>query len=57
MATPLTDAAVAAAKAASASKERDDAIRKAHAAGCSIRSIAAAVELSSARVHQILHGR
>ena len=47
----------AAAKAASASQARDEAIRKAHAEGVSIRAIAEVVSLSSARVHQIIHRR
>lgn len=54
---PLTEVARAAAKAASASKARDDAIRAAHDNGETIRAIAKAAGLSSARVHQILHGR
>lgn len=54
---PLQVAARAAGTAASASRRRDDAIRAAHADGNSIRVIAAATGLSSARVHQILHGR
>ena len=36
---------------------RNQAIQKAHAEGASIRAIAEVAELSSARVHQILHGR
>jgi hypothetical protein len=47
----------AADKAASALQARNDAILRAHDAGHSIRVIAAAAGLSSARVHQILHGR
>jgi DNA-directed RNA polymerase specialized sigma24 family protein len=54
---PLTAVTRAAAKAASASQNRDDAIRAAHANGYSIRAIAAAAGLSSTRVHQIIHGR
>lgn len=47
----------AAARAAEAAKARDDTIRAAHTAGHSIRTIAAAAGLSSARVHQIIHRR
>lgn len=47
----------AAAKAASASAARDQAIREAHAAGLSIRTIAAEAGLSFQRIHQILHGK
>jgi hypothetical protein len=47
----------AARKAASASQERDQAIREAHGNGASIRAIAAEAGLSHQRVHQILHGR
>lgn len=47
----------AAAKAASASQERDDAIQAAHAAGATVRAIAAEADLSHQRVHQILHGK
>lgn len=47
----------AATKAALAAQARDDAIRAAHAAGETIRAIAAAAGLSPARVHQILHGK
>lgn len=42
-------------KAWAASRERDHAIRAAHAAGNSIRTIAVATSLSASRVHQILH--
>lgn len=49
--------ALAAAKAASASRERDEAIREAHRAGMSLRAIAAEAGLSFQRVHQIIHGR
>jgi hypothetical protein len=56
---PATLSAVtrAAAKAASASQARDDAIRKAHADGATLRAIAAAAGLSFARIHQIVNGR
>ena len=47
----------AADKAALALKDRDEAIRQAHADGSTIRAIAVAASLSSARVHQILHGK
>jgi hypothetical protein len=47
----------AARKAALASEQRDEAIRQAHVAGATIRAIAVEAGLSSARVHQILHGR
>lgn len=53
----LTAVTRAAAKAASASQARDDAIRDAHAKGATIRAIAEAAGLSHSRVHQILHGR
>jgi len=56
-AAPLHRARLAAQRAAVASEKRDSEIRAAHASGESIRAIAAAVGLSSARVHQILHGR
>lgn len=54
---PLTEVRRAARKAALASQERDEAIRAAHEAGETIRAIAVEAGLSSARVHQILHGR
>lgn len=47
----------ASARAIASSQARDDAIRAAHADGHSIRAIAEAAGLSSARVHQIIHGR
>jgi hypothetical protein len=47
----------ATAKAISASENRDNLIRQAHASGVTIRAIAAAAGLSPARIHQILHGR
>lgn len=47
----------ATANAEQAFRARDDAIRQAHEAGNSIRAIAAVTNLSSARIHQILHGR
>jgi hypothetical protein len=53
----LTVVRRAAAKAASASQARDDAIRAAKASGETIRAIAEAAILSPARVHQILHRR
>ena len=40
-----------------ARERRDTAIRDAAAAGLSVRVIARELGLSSARVHQILHGR
>lgn len=54
---PLAAVTRAAAKAASASQARDDAIRAAHENGATIRAIAAAAGISFQRVHQILHGR
>lgn len=45
----------AAAKATESSVARDDAIRKYHADGVSLRIIAEAVGLSFQRVHQIVH--
>jgi hypothetical protein len=54
---PLTAVRRAAAKAVSASHERDRAIRNAYVAGETIRAIAKAASLSPARIHQILHGR
>ena len=53
----LTAVTRAATKAASASRHRDDTIRAAHAQGVTIRAIAEAAGLSSARVHQIIHHR
>ncbi len=47
----------AAERAAAATDSRNDAIRKAHTDGNTIRAIAIAAGLSAARVHQILHGR
>ena len=44
----------AADKAAAASAERDEAIRKAHAHGASLRAIAFDAGLSFQRVHQIV---
>ena len=38
-------------------EKRDAAIRDAAAAGLTVRHIARELGLSSARVHQILHGR
>lgn len=55
--TTLRRVRQASAKATAASASRDNAIRAAHEAGASIRAIAAEAGLSSARVHQILHGR
>lgn len=57
MTATLRRAQRAAQKAALASEQRDEAIRSAHQAGATIRAIAEATGLSSARVHQILHGR
>lgn len=42
-------------QAADAMARRDDAIRRACADGSSIRQVAGATGLSTARVHQILH--
>ncbi len=53
----LTNARQAAIKAAEARQDRDHAIRFASLQGESIRAIATAVGMSSARIHQILHGR
>lgn len=47
----------AAQQAALAARERDKAIRAAHAAGATVRAIATEAGLSFQRVHQILHGR
>ena len=47
----------AAAAATVAAQERNEAIQRAHAAGEPIRAIAAEAGLSSARVHQVLHGK
>lgn len=55
--TSLTAVTRAAAKAVSASADRDDTIREAHASGATIRAIASAAGISSARVHQIIHRR
>jgi len=57
MTSPLVRVRRAARKAALASQERDQAIRDAHAAGATVRAIAAEAELSFQRIHQILHGR
>lgn len=54
MAANLNAVRRAAAKAASASQARDDAIRKAHAEGATLRAIAEAAGLSYARIHQIV---
>lgn len=51
----LTTVTRAAAKAASASQARDDAIRKAKAEGATLRAIAKAAGLSFARIHQIVN--
>jgi hypothetical protein len=48
---------LAAAKAVEASQNRDEAIRKYHSDGVTIRVIAECVGLSPARVHQIIHSR
>ncbi len=54
----LEAAAEAASWAAEASADRDEKIRWTYAqGGVSIRTIAEAVGLSSARVHQIIHRR
>jgi hypothetical protein len=53
----LTAVTRAAAKAASASQARDEAIRKAIADGNTLRAVAAAAGLSFARIHQIINGR
>ena len=55
MTPALTAAARAADKAASALKARDEAIRKAHADGATLRAIAEIVGLTHARIHQIVH--
>jgi hypothetical protein len=55
--TTLTAVTRAAAKAASASKQRDDAIRKAVADGATLRAVATAAGLSFARIHQIVKNR
>jgi hypothetical protein len=47
----------AADKAASARGTFEQAIRDAHQAGVTIRDIARAAGLSSARIHQLLHGK
>ncbi len=57
MTTSLQAAKKAAHNSVVAAIARDQAIRKAHADGATIRAIAAVVDLSSARVHQILHGK
>ena len=49
--------ATATGEAAESSQRRNEAIRAASSAGATIRAIAKASGLSSARVHQILHGR
>lgn len=54
--TPLQRVARAAEKAAQAREAFEQAIMDAHP-DASIREIAAAAGLSSARVHQILHGK
>lgn len=53
----LRRASRAARKAALALRERNEAIQAAHQAGSTIRAIAEVTELSSARIHQILHGK
>lgn len=53
----LAKIASAAEAAEAATTTRNETIRKAHDGGLSIRAIAASARLSSARVHQILHGR
>jgi DNA-directed RNA polymerase specialized sigma24 family protein len=57
MTVTLAAVSRAAAKAVSASQNRDDLIRQAHADGFTIRAIAAVCGLSPARVHQIIHRR
>ena len=47
----------AADKAVSAMQARDDAIRRAHAQGATLRAIAEAAGLSFSRIHQIVNGR
>lgn len=57
MKTELRKVGKSALSVAQAQAARNEAIREAHAAGISIRVIADEAGLSSARVHQILHGR
>lgn len=57
MSASLTAVTKAAAKAASASTARDEAIRQAAKDGSTVRAIATAAGLSYARIHQIIHGR
>lgn len=47
----------AASRAAQALEARDEAIRKAHTDGATLRAIAEAVGLSFSRVHQIVRGK
>ena len=54
---PLQPLRIATQKAEFYSHRRDFLIRQAHTDGSSIRAIAAAVGISAARVHQIIHGR
>lgn len=53
----LAAAAEAAHEAVSALQARDAAIARAHESGATVRAIAAAVNLSPARVHQIVQAR
>jgi hypothetical protein len=57
MAASLTAVTRAARKAVFASQARDDAIRKAHADGATLRAIAAAAGLSHSRIDQIVKHR
>jgi hypothetical protein len=53
----LTPVRRAAERAVAAHEARDRAIRAAHEQGATVRAIAAVSGLSSARIHQIIHGR
>jgi 2-keto-3-deoxy-L-rhamnonate aldolase RhmA len=57
MARELQAVTRAAAKAASALKARDAAIRQAVAGGATLRAVAEAAGLSFARIHQIVNHR
>lgn len=57
MPTDLNAVRRAADKAAQALVDRDDAIRRAHAQGATLRAIAEAAGLSFARIHQIVRGQ
>jgi hypothetical protein len=47
----------AASDSVKAAAKRDDLIRKAHASGHTIRTIAFVTDLSASRIHQIIHHR